>query len=174
MDLETLIGDADPARDLIIPPPETQWARQRVASAPTPSVRAGHRRAHQRPRRSLARTAVIVGVALAGMSGTAMAIGVATGVIDLGGGQSAQPVHTSLGPGDPNLPYRYRIDGLPADRDGTGPVYIESTRPLKTDADGRIDVGAILAARRACLPDVKSVGGATIWVFDASCDSAQP
>lgn len=173
MDLETLIAAADPALDVVSPPPDTGWALQ-AASAPSGFAGSRDSRPGQRLPRSMARTAAVAGVVLALMSGTAVAVGAATGLIDLGGGQSAQPVQTSLGPGDPNLPYRYRIAGLPASRDGTGPVYAESTRPLKTDADGRVDGAALLAARHACSPTVRSVGGATLWVFDAGCDPTQP
>jgi hypothetical protein len=108
------------------------------------------------------------------LAGTALGAGQLTGAIDLGGGQSALPVHTSLGPGDPNLAYRYRVVGLPRDRDGKGPVYIESTWPLRTDPDGHVDVHAIATARRSCAANVRFVGGATIWVFDASCAPATP
>jgi hypothetical protein len=133
------------------------------------------RRDHERRARgSVARVGLLVAVAAIPLSGTALAAGTFTGVIDLGGAQSATPVSGSLGAGDPNLAYRYRIDGLPADRDGTGPVYIESTQPLKTNSDGHVDASVLASARHACAPTVKSVADATIWVFDTGCSPVVP
>lgn len=128
-----------------------------------------HRRAH---RRRVARTSAAIAAAALGLTGTALAAGELTGVIDLGDGQSAVPVKTSLGSGDPNLPYRYRVEGLPANRDGNGPIYVESTHPLRTNANGRVDMRAIVAARRACLTHTTRAVDALIWVFDAACDPA--
>jgi hypothetical protein len=173
MDLDTLIAAADPALDVVCPPPHTAWALT-VSSASGGSTGSRHGQAGQHIPRSMARTAVVAGAALALMSGMAVAVGAATGHIDLGGGQSAQPVHTSLGRGDPDLPYRYRIAELPAARDGNRPMYVESTRPLRTDAEGRVDGAALLAARHACSPNVMSVRGAELWVFDTGCDPTQP
>lgn len=173
MDLDTLIAAADPALDVVSPPPDAAWALT-VSSLPSGSTGSRPGPASQHIPRSMARTAVVAGAAIALMSGMAVAVGAATDHLDLGGGQSAQPVHTSLGRGDPNLPYRYHIAGLPAARDGDRPVYVESTRPLRTDAEGRVDGAALLAARQACSPNVMSVGGAELWVFDTGCDPTQP
>lgn len=120
---------------------------------------------------SAVRVTVLALAATIALSATALAAGTLTGVIDLGDGQTANPVSGSLGPGDPNLAYRYQVDGLPANRDGTGPVYVESAQPLQTDASGQVDASWLVATRRGCLANVKSVADATIWIFDTSCST---
>jgi hypothetical protein len=53
-------------------------------------------------------------------------------------------------------------------------VYIESTRPLQTKANGQVDADAIARARRACALHGTTVGDATILAFDQSCDPIEP
>jgi hypothetical protein len=125
-------------------------------------------------RRARLRTAASVVGATMALSGTAVATAQLTGAIDLGGGRSAQPVHRSLGAGDPNLPYRYRISGQDAGRDGTGPIYLESTTALPTNADGTVDIDALSKARHGCMKHSTTVGDAYIWVLDGTCQAGRP
>jgi hypothetical protein len=161
MNLDRLIAAADPAQGLVIPRPDPESML-----------------CVDRPRRVL-RPLVAAAIAVSAVGGSAMVVGAATGAIDLGGGRSAVPVQTAPFPTDPSHPYLYRVDGPVPGRDGSGPIYVESSEPLATSSPGQIDATAIAKARRACgshaaqqpLADGTT---ATVWLFDATCFSGQP
>lgn len=166
MDLDTLIRRADPARHLEVPATDVAAA---LATARASTL-------DQRPKRSTARLVALTVAATVLTGGVALAAGAVSGVIDLGGGQHAVTVSHPPVPTDPQHPYVYQVTGLPAHRDGTGPVYIESSQPLATIATGQVDGTVLAQARHQCAKSasvhtVATTGGqhATVWVFDAGC-----
>ena len=140
----------------------------RIGAQLSQAIRADHKR-HLR-RRSLLRTSLIVTASVSALSGTALAAGELTGTIDLGGGHSAVPVTRTPAQPDPNLPYRYGLTGVHEhNRDGRGPIYIESSRPLSSFTQHQL-----AAARHACASKAITTDGAIVWVFSAGCAPAQP
>jgi hypothetical protein len=82
-----------------------------------------------------------------------------TGAINLGGGHSAVPVASTTAAADPNLPYRYRLTGVhERNRDGRGPIYIESSRPLSSFTQQQV------AAARARRPSDTRGGNCVLGV----------
>jgi hypothetical protein len=124
------------------------------------------RREHQLRlrRRSIGRATAAVCVAACALFGAVIAGAAITGVIDLGGGHTATPVATTPAPDDPNLPYRYQLDGVHNHNGSSGPIYIESSQPLST-----LTRDQIVATRTACAAKTQRIDGAIVWVFDDSC-----
>jgi hypothetical protein len=122
-------------------------------------------------RRSVARGAALVLAVSAGISGSALATGALTGVVDLGGGHRASRITRTPAPVDPRLPYRYRLIGFHKhdSAGGNGTIFIESDRPLSAARQA-----TLAAARVTCRPKTTTVDGATIWIFDAGCTLARP